>query len=194
MTLRQTILKLIYPVYTLFCRIAGIQNRSFSSHKPAVTSFYELHAHLNNGNTYTFDSLKNKRVLIVNTASDCGYTNQYEGLQKLYESNRDNLVLLAFPTNDFKEQEKLNDEEIESFCKLNYGLTFPLMKKSIVKKGPGQNEIFQWLSDKNKNGWNGKAPTWNFCKYLIDEKGNLTHFFEAAEEPHGNKIQQALFK
>lgn len=192
MTFRQKILKWTYPVLTLMGRVTGIGHSSISSRKEAITSFYELSAQMNDGSIYDFSVLKNKKVLIINTASDCGYTNQYEGLQNLYESNRFKLQLLAFPSNDFKEQEKLSDKDIASFCKLNYGITFPLMKKSIVKKFPHQNEVFKWLSEKNRNGWNDKAPTWNFCKYLVDEKGNLTHIFEAAEEPSGKKIQNAL--
>ena len=192
MTIRQRILKWIYPLFTFYSRAKGIQSRASVSTKPAIVPFYELSAQLNNGSMYNFSALKNKKVLIVNTASDCGYTNQYDGLQKLYELNKDHLAMFAFPSNDFKEQEKLNDTQIEAFCKLNFGVTFPLVKKSIVKKIPGQNEVFQWLTDKDKNGWHNRPPSWNFCKYIIDENGNLTHVFEAAEEPTGKKIQQAL--
>ncbi|HMJ45884.1 MAG TPA: glutathione peroxidase [Ferruginibacter sp.] len=192
MTIRQTLLKWTYPFLTFYSRLRGIQSRTSTSAKPALVPFYELSVLLNNGTSYSFSALKNKKVLIVNTASDCGYTNQYDGLQKLYELHRGKLELIAFPSNDFKEQEKLNDNEIASFCKINFGVTFPLVKKSVVKKSTGQNEVFQWLTDKNKNGWNNRPPSWNFCKYIIDEKGNLTHFFEAAEEPSGKKIKLAL--
>lgn len=158
----------------------------------AQQSFYTLEATLNNGTILDFANFKNKKVMIVNTASDCGFTNQYEGLQALYEKYKDKLEIIGFPANDFGEQEKGSDEAIGQFCKINYGVTFPLCKKAIVKKKEGQHEVFQWLTDENKNGWNYVAPTWNFCKYLVDEEGNLTHFFEAAVEPMGKEITTAL--
>jgi glutathione peroxidase len=158
----------------------------------APQSFYNLKATLNNGTVLDFDQFKNKKVMIVNTASDCGFTNQYEGLQALYEKYKDKLQIIGFPANDFGEQEKGSDETIEEFCKVNYGVSFPLAKKTIVKRKEGQHEVFQWLTDESKNGWNYVAPTWNFCKYLINENGDLTHFFEAAVEPMGKEIAAAL--
>lgn len=154
--------------------------------KPPVP-FYNLSTVLNNGNNLSFADLKGKKVLIVNTASDCGYTNQYEALQKLYEQYKDKLVVIGFPANDFKEQEKGNDEEIAAFCKLNYGVTFPLAKKSSVI-GADKNEVFNWLSDKNKNGWNEQEPVWNFSKYLVSEDGVLLQYFDPGISPTGNEI------
>src|SRR4030095_1966945 len=110
-------------------------------------SFYSLSAELNNGTVLSFNSLKGKKSLLVNTASDCGYTNQYSDLQKLYEEYQDILTVIAFPANDFKEQEKGSDEEIKNFCKINFGVTFPIALKGPVK-GHGQQKVFQWLSDK----------------------------------------------
>ena len=137
-------------------------------------------------------SLKGKKVLLVNTASECGYTGQYEQLQKLYSRYNNQLVVIGFPANDFKEQEKGTNEEIASFCKKNYGVTFPLAEKSIVVKTAGQNNIFQWLTDPAKNGWNSQAPTWNFCKYLVNENGVLIDFFASGVEPTGEEITNAL--
>ena len=97
---------------------------------------------MNDGTTFDFANLKGKKAMLLNTASDCGYTGQYDDLQKLSEQYKDKLVLIGFPANDFKEKEKGTDEEIASFCKLNFGVTFPLMKKSRVKKGSDQNQIF----------------------------------------------------
>jgi glutathione peroxidase len=151
--------------------------------KKPYTSFYNLRAIANNGALINFDQLKGKKVLLVNTASDCGYTGQYEELQKLYEQYQNKLIVLGFPANDFKEQEKGNDEEIAQFCKINYGVTFPLIKKSSVIKGNNQNEVYQWLSNKNLNGWNDQQPTWNFTKYLVNEEGVLINYFAPAVSP-----------
>jgi len=149
--------------------------------------FHHLSATLNNGDQLFFSTLKGKKVLIVNTASNCGYTNQYEALQQLYEQYKDKLVVIGFPANDFKEQEKGNDDEIAAFCKLNYGVTFPLAKKSAVI-GESKNEVFSWLSDKNKNGWNEQEPVWNFSKYLVSEDGVLLQYFDPGISPTANEI------
>ena len=129
--------------------------------------------------------------MIVNTASNCGYTNQYAELQKLYEHSREDLTIIAFPANDFKEQEKGSNEEIAQFCKINYGVSFPLAKKSSVVKGANQNKVFEWLTHKELNGWNDKQPSWNFSKYLIDEEGNLTHYFDPAVSPLSEQVVRA---
>ena len=110
----------------------------------------------------------------------------------LYQQHRDKLVILGFPANDFKGQEKGTDLAIAAFCKLNYGVSFPLFKKSKVIVGTDQNEIFKWLSHKEKNGWNEQAPSWNFCKYLVDEQGRLTHFFASSVEPMSTEVLQAI--
>ena len=130
--------------------------------------------------------------MLVNTASNCGYTNQYDDLQKLSEQYKEKLVVLGFPANDFKEQEKGSDEEIAQFCRINFGVSFPLMKKSSVIKGGSQNEVFAWLSDAGKNGWNKQQPSWNFCKYIVDEEGRLTNFFGPTIEPLDKEITTAL--
>ena len=130
--------------------------------------------------------------MLVNTASNCGYTSQYDDLQKLYESFRDKLVIIAFPANDFKEQEKGSDEEIAEFCRVNYGVTFPLAAKSSVVKGKHQNEVFKWLSDETLNGWNDQEPTWNFCKYLVDEEGKLIKFFDTGVSPLSDDVKNAI--
>lgn len=193
MSYRQKVLKAVYPAWMWWSRLRGI-NRTELSNKnvqPPV-SFYSLKATLNNGNELDFSTLRGKNVLLVNTASDCGYTDQYEDLQKLYEKFNKGLVIIAFPSNDFKEQEKGTDKEIAEFCKLNYGVSFPLMKKSVVIKSNQQNEVFRWLTDSSENGWNSKQPSWNFCKYLINEKGMLTHYFGASVSPLSNDVLTAI--
>ena len=181
MTLRQSILKVFYPVLMALGKSKSEQ-KNITNMKPPV-SFYSLYTTDNKGNDVSFEQYRGKKILLVNTASDCGYTPQYADLEKLYQHYKDKLVILAFPANDFGEQEKGNDEEVATFCKVNYGVTFPLMKKSAVVKGKGQNVIFQWLSDKSKNGWNEQEPTWNFCKYLVDENGALINFYNSSVSP-----------
>lgn len=192
MTLRQAILKAVYPIFVSVSKLLKKNMDASKSDVPAMTSFYDLKVIQNNGQVLDFQTLRNKKVLLVNTASACGYTPQYDGLQKLYEENKADLRVIAFPANDFGEQEKGDDHAIEQFCKINFGVTFPLIAKSTVLKNDEQNEVFKWLTDKEKNGWNDKAPTWNFCKYVVDEKGNLTHIFGATIEPTDQKLLDAI--
>ncbi|QEC70197.1 glutathione peroxidase [Panacibacter ginsenosidivorans] len=192
MTLRQSILKTFYPVLMAFGKSKNEQKNTTNMQPPV--SFYSLHTTDNKGNSVNFEQFHGKKILLVNTASDCGYTPQYEDLEKLYRQYKDRLMIIAFPANDFGEQEKGNDEEVATFCKVNYGVTFPLMKKSIVVKGKDQNEIFQWLSDKSKNGWNDQEPTWNFCKYLVNENGVLTNFYNSSVSPMSKEVTDAINK
>jgi glutathione peroxidase len=157
-----------------------------------VVSFYGLFALLNNGDEFSFQILKGKKVLIVNTASNCAYTSQFAALQQLYEEYKGKLLILAFPSNDFKEQENGTDEEIGRFCQINFGVSFPLAKKSVVVKSEDQNEVFKWLTQKELNGWNEQSPSWNFSKYLINEKGILTHFFNPAVSPSSQEVLKAI--
>jgi glutathione peroxidase len=194
MTIRQSIIKLIYPLLAKLSRKKGV-NMNIQSNtdqvKPPI-SFYSLRALSNNGKVVDFNEFKKKKVFLVNTASACGYTPQYDDLQKLHEQFSNTIMIIGFPSNDFGEQEKGSDEEIARFCKINFGVSFPLMKKSHVMKSAEQNEVFRWLSDKNKNGWNDLAPQWNFCKYLIDEHGVLLNYFAPGVQPLDKEITDAL--
>lgn len=196
MTIRQRVLKAIYPAFTWWGRISGKNSKVFTNESAAAPpqSLYDMSVALNNGDSLPLSTYKGKKILMVNTASDCGYTDQYEELQKLYEGNKDKLIVIGFPANDFKEQEKGTDEEIAQFCKLNYGVTFPLAKKSTVIPGPDQNPVFQWLTDKNKNGWTSKRPSWNFSKYLINEEGVLVNYFDPTISPTGRDVMAAVKK
>lgn len=191
LTTRQKVLIFAYPFFNLFSRLLG-RNKIYQSNEMATTSFYNLIATRNNAAELDFSSLKGRKVLIVNTASDCGYTAQYSGLQQLHEKFTDKLFVIGFPSNDFGEQEKGSDAAIEHFCQVNFGVSFPLVKKSSVIKGENQHPVYQWLTDENKNGWNSTAPDWNFCKYLIDENGNLTHVFQSAVEPMSVELADAI--
>jgi len=194
MTYRQKVLKAIYPAFMWWTKLRGKNIAELSNQRKPLVSFYSLKGVLNNNTVMDLSSFKGKKILLVNTASDCGYTNQYDNLQKLYEGNKDKLVVIGFPANDFKQQEKGSDEEIAEFCKLNYGVTFPLMKKSAVIKSTDQNEIFQWLTDSTKNGWNNKPPSWNFAKYLVNEDGMLTNYFGPSVSPMSKDVIEAINK
>ncbi len=196
MTKKQKILKLVYPVWLGFTRLIGKNAKTMGNqeNKKPTTSIYDLQVELNNGQKLDLSTFKGKKLLFVNTASDCGYTPQYADLQALYETNKDKLVVIGFPANDFGEQEKGSNEEIASFCQVNFGVSFPLVKKSTVKKGPDQNPVFEWLSDSGLNGWNDQGPVWNFSKYLVDEEGNLLHYFEPSVSPTGPEIGNAIKK
>jgi len=172
----------------LFLLIAGIGiftvfNLNSSEKIPDIPkSFYALSAEDINGEVISMSSFKGKKVLVVNVASQCGYTPQYEGLQTLYETYSDSLVVLGFPSNDFMWQEPGSNSEIKTFCQRTYGVTFPMFSKIHVK-GRKQHPIYDWLSDSELNGWNDENPSWNFNKYLLDEKGNLIEWFGANLEP-----------
>lgn len=196
MTSRQKVLKTVYPLWIGLTRIVGSHSRILTNteNKVPVNSIYDLKVTLNNGEQMPLAAYRGKKILFVNTASDCGYTPQYEALEKLFMQNGDKLVVFGFPANDFKEQEKGNDEEIAAFCKLNFGVSFPLAKKSTVVKRNGQNEVFQWLSKKDQNGWNDQEPTWNFSKYLVDENGSLTNYFDPSISPMSKEIIEAVRK
>lgn len=192
MTVRQKILKAIYPA---FMWLSGKKSETLSNAQAApAIPFYSMHMVANDGRDFDFAQLKGKKVLLVNTASDCGYTSQYDELQRLYKKYESKLTILGFPANDFKEQEKGSDADIAQFCKVNFGVSFPLMKKSIVVKSAGQNEVFRWLSDSAKNGWNNQAPKWNFSKYLVDERGALIHYFDPAVSPLSRDVISAIEK
>lgn len=193
MTVRQILLKTFYPLLMKFNKSkAGIYTND--SLLPPHQSFYNLTVKLNSGEVLPFGALRNKKVLIVNTASDCGYTAQYAALQQLYEQYQNFLTLIAFPANDFGLQEKGTDKAIAAFCKTNYGVSFPIAQKSVVLKTAEQNVVFRWLTNKQVNGWNDQPPKWNFTKYLINENGILTHIFDTAISPLSQEIIAAIKK
>lgn len=190
MTIRQYLMKWVYPAFSTLMQKRAIQLSNETAIPPV--NFYSLKAVKNDGTIFSFDSLRGKTVLIVNTASDCGYTPQYAQLQKLHNQYGDKLTILAFPSNDFKNQEKGSDAEIAQFCRKSYAVTFPIMKKVSVLKGEHQDPVYRWLTDAKQNGWNGKAPSWNFGKYIISREGVLTYYFDPAVSPLDKKILAAL--
>jgi glutathione peroxidase len=194
MSTRQNVLKSFYPVLTSVTRFFGVNSKVVlpKTVSEPVTSVYAIPFELINGDTADLSAYRGKKIVVVNTASDCGYTGQYEELQKLYAQRKDDIVIIGFPANDFKQQEKGSNEEIASFCKKNYGVDFPLAMKTTVIKSADQHPIFKWLSDQKQNGWNEQAPSWNFSKYVIDEQGKLIGYFDPGVSPLGSDFINVL--
>ncbi len=143
------------------------------------------------GKTINMASFKGKKILVVNTASKCGYTPQYESLEKVYETYKDKLVIIGFPCNQFGGQEPGSNDEIVAFCKKNYGVTFPLADKVDVK-GDNTAPIYQWLTQKAKNGVLDATISWNFNKFLLDENGKMIAYFPSNVKPDSEAILNYL--
>ena len=181
-------LLIVFSISSLY-GFLWIKNKDDISGLPK--NLYQYSAIDINGNAITFEKFKGKYILIVNTASKCGFTYQYDQLQKLYELYRNKLVICAFPANNFLWQEPLSNEEIKKFCNNNYGVTFPVFEKISVK-GNNKHPIYKWLSNKELNGQIDKEPSWNFCKYLIDSAGKLMYYFGPRVEPLSSQITSIL--
>ncbi len=161
---------------------------SFSAILFSQGSFYDYKVKTIDGDNFDMASLRGKKVLVVNTASKCGYTPQYEGLEDLYEKYKnDDFVIIGFPANNFMKQEPGTNEEIKEFCTKNYGVTFPMMAKISVK-GDDIEPIYKWLTKEDLNGVMDSKVKWNFQKYLIDENGNLVDVIYSKEKPMSDKI------
>ncbi|KOS16494.1 glutathione peroxidase [Malassezia pachydermatis] len=148
-----------------------------------MVNFYDLKAEMPQGKTYDFQQLKGKVVLIVNTASKCGFTPQFEGLEKLFKQYESRgLVILGFPCNQFASQDPGNDSDIGSFCVKNYGVSFPIMAKSDVN-GEHANETFKFLKHAKPGLLGTEAIKWNFTKFLVDKQGNVAHRYSPTTKP-----------
>lgn len=193
-TTKQKISTILYLLLLKISGLFGKRSKILINEKETlpVISVYDLSIELITGEQISLAQFEGKKMLFVNTASNCGYTAQYKELQELHRSFEDQLVIFGFPTNDFKQQEKGSNEAIQQFCSLHYGVSFPLAKKSIVVKGANQNKVYQWLTDTNINGWNNQQPGWNFAKYLINETGMLTHYFDTAVSPLSKEVINAI--
>ena len=146
---------------------------------------------LNSDKEIKLSDFKGKKLLVVNVASKCGYTPQYEGLQKLYETYGDKLAIVGFPCDQFLGQELDEEQEIAKFCKLNYGVTFPL-SAVIEVKGDNQHPIYSFLTSKEQNGKGDYKVTWNFNKFLLDEEGQLIEYFGSGVKPMSDDILKHL--
>jgi len=150
---------------------------------PALKTFHDFVVKDIEGNDYDLKKWKGKKVLVVNVASECGYTPQYKDLQKLYETYKDsNFTIIGFPSNDFGGQEPGTPAEIKQFCEKNYGVTFPLMEK-IVVSGKEKAPLYQWLTTKEENGVNDEQVKWNFNKFMIDEEGKFAGYLPSKVKP-----------
>ena len=188
-------MKLLVPLFTLLTACFGT---SAIKSKPvtegimlSTKTLYDFKMKSIDGQEIDFSKYKGKKVLIVNTASECGYTPQYAELEELNKKYGDKLVILGFPANNFGGQEPGNNKDIASFCQKNYGVSFQLFEKVSVT-GTDACELYKWLSTKELNGWNSQAPKWNFNKYLIDEKGQLVKYFPSSVKPMSKEITDAI--
>jgi len=157
-------------------------------------SFYNIKVKSIDDKDYSLKQLKGKKVMIVNTASKCGFTPQYEQLESLYKKyGGDKFVIIGFPANNFLSQEPGSNAEIKEFCDSKYGVTFPMMAKISVK-GDDMHPLYKWLTDKKLNGVMDSDVKWNFQKYLIDEKGNLVSVIPPKQSPTSDQIVEWLKK
>lgn len=163
--------------------------QSTATHRPIT--IYDFKIASLEGGTIDFSKYRGKKILIVNTASKCGYTPQYEGLEKLYESHKNSLVIVGFPSDNFGGQEFKDNKDIASFCEKNFGVTFPLTTRVDVK-GPNITPIFNYLCHKKENGVLDATISWNFNKFLIDENGKLIAHFESTITPESPELLEYL--
>lgn len=159
----------------------------------STKNFYDFKLKSIEGKEIDFSIYKGKKVLIVNTASECGYTPQYTALEELHQKHQDKVTILGFPANNFGGQEPGENAEIATFCQRNFGVTFQLFQKSDVV-GENQNPLYKWLTTKELNGWNKIAPSWNFCKYLVGENGELLKVYTPSIDPMSEELINDLTK
>jgi glutathione peroxidase len=197
---------LISPIIMLFgCNPKEIRHRpsgavnaeiiSMSNSKTMenTKSFYDFTVKTLDGKEFSMAQFKGKKVVVMNVASECGYTPQYADWEKFYAANKDKVAVIGMPCNQFGGQESGSHEEIKTFCQKNYGVTFPIAEKMNVK-GADKSPLYAWLTTKAENGWNEKEPSWNFCKYLINEKGELMDFFASGIKPDNEAFLKSIAK
>lgn len=175
---------------TISLIMISIFSKSQTKNKPSE-SIYDIKINALNGEDIDFTNYKGKYILFVNVASNCGFTGQYEDLQKLYDTYQDKLMIIGVPCNQFGGQEPGSASEIETFCKINYGVTF-LMTEKVDIKGENQHPLYQWLTQQSKNGTSNSSVKWNFQKYLIDKNGALLDYFYSTTKPMSTKITKYL--
>lgn len=189
-------IKLIAISLALFS-CAGQSNESTMNNEVPIAapvtaqSIYDFKVKALDGSTIDFAAFKGKKILIVNTASECGYTPQYEGLEALYKKYQDKLVIVGFPANNFGGQEPGTNGEIKAFCKKNYGVTFPMAAKVSVK-GDDTAPIYKWLCNKSENGVLDASIGWNFNKFLLDEQGHIITKFDSGVKPMSEELTGKL--
>ncbi|WP_240731647.1 glutathione peroxidase [Hymenobacter radiodurans] len=159
----------------------------------AAGTVYDYTVKTIEGKDVKLSQFAGKKLLIVNVASECGYTPQYKELEELHKKHGDKVTVLGFPANNFGGQEPGTNEEIATFCEKNFGVTFPMFEKVSVK-GDDTAPLFQFLADKTKNGAISDAPTWNFCKYLVDEQGHVVGYYPSKVKPMSDELVAAILK
>ncbi len=178
----------------LFWNCQGQNQSSKTNLTMPIQTIYQFKVTDLSGKIFDFATLKGKKIMIVNTASKCGLTPQYKDLETLYKQYKDkSFVIVGFPANNFASQEPGSNEEIATFCQLNYGVTFPMMDKISVK-GKDMHEVYQFLTQKAKNGLQDSTVSWNFQKYLLNEKGELEKVIEPKTLPTDKEIIDWLKK
>lgn len=184
-------LKLISITSLFFLCSFNVNHKFIDPPKSKAKSIFAFKVPGLEGGTIDFSKFKGKKILVVNTASKCGYTPQYEELEKLYNTYSDKLVIVGFPANNFGQQEPGTNAEIKEFCTKNYGVTFPMAAKVSVK-GDDIAPIYTWLTNKNRNGVMDAEIKWNFTKFLLDEKGRLIAKFDSKVKPMSDEITAYL--
>ena len=187
-------MKAIFFLLIMFFAVTSLSAKApFDSTKKAeaMKTIYDFKIKSISGSTINFSDYKGKMIMIVNTASKCGFTPQYEGLEKLYQAHKDKLVIIGFPSADFADQEFHQDSDIFTFCQKNYGVTFPLTTRVDVK-GDSINPIYKYLCNKSENGVLNATISWNFNKFLIDENGKLLAHFDSKVTPDSPEIEKYL--
>jgi len=170
--------------------LVSIQSNSQIKNNQTM-SLYNIEINSLDGSPINLNDYKGKHILLVNVASECGFTGQYEDLQKLYDTYQDKLMVIGVPCNQFGGQEPGTSDQIQSFCSKNYGVTF-LMTEKIDVKGDGQHPLYKWLTNKDLNGIKSTSVKWNFQKYLIDGNGDFVDYFYSITKPLSSKITRQL--
>lgn len=179
---------LTIPLLLFYILLNGIKTQNIMQESK---NLYQIPINNLEGEPIDLSTFKGKKILIVNTASECGFTVQYEALQELYNTYKKQLVIIGVPCNQFGGQEPGTAKDIQSFCKINYGVTF-LMTEKVDVKGGKQHPLYTWLTQKEQNGMKSSSVKWNFQKYLIDEDGQLIDYFYSMTKPDSSKITKYL--
>jgi glutathione peroxidase len=186
MLLRTKLIAVTSTIIVTMGIAAFLTDQSPGKSKPATGSIYDFKIKALDGKEIDFSQYKGKKLLIVNTASKCGKTPQYAGLEKLHEEYGSNVTILGFPANNFLWQEPGSSAEIAEFCERNYGVKFQMFEKVSVK-GRDQHPLYQWLQAKT-----GEKPDWNFAKYMVSDDGNTVKFFKSSVQPLDHQIIEAV--